>query len=310
MASRPDSVRERIVNIGADGNVVGIAIDPDWGSPRQEGALTRSRPEPDSPTVIFLNAGVLHRVGPHRLHVTLARLLASAGFSSLRIDLSGVGDSLPVAGALSLGDSPVADTRAAMDQLQNETGARRFILFGLCSGAENALATALRDDRVVGLLLLDPPCYPTWRSRLRKLSGRIRTLATLKDVARWSVRVATRRLSRLRIAQHHAGAAAPNEVAELSEQNHRLLLPSDEYGRHLSELLNRRVKILCVYSGGNDEGYNHQDQLFEVLPALRGRLDVRYFPAANHVFTERAARERLIECVIEWCCNHLGPGRS
>ena len=44
---------------------------------------------------VFLSAGLLHRVGPHGLHVRLARELAQMGFSSLRVDLAGTGDSPP-----------------------------------------------------------------------------------------------------------------------------------------------------------------------------------------------------------------------
>jgi pimeloyl-ACP methyl ester carboxylesterase len=282
------SVRERIVTIGADASVVAIATEIT--------TATAEGPAPPgaTPTVIFLNAGVLHRVGPHRLHVTLARLLADCGFSSLRIDLSGIGDSRPLPGILTFRESSVADARAAMDQLSATTGAARFILFGLCSGAENALATAREDDRVVGLVLLDPPCYPTLRSRLRKLIGRMQALASFTAAARWSVRVLTLRLvNRTPDAQNHRKAVA------------------DEYGRNLSDLLaGGGVRILCIYSGANAEGYNHKDQLFEMFPGLRGPIQVVYFPAANHVFTERAARQKLLGTVIGWCREHFGRCES
>ena len=45
------------------------------------------------PTVVLLNAGIVHRVGPNRMHVLLARALAAAGIPSLRFDMSGIGDS-------------------------------------------------------------------------------------------------------------------------------------------------------------------------------------------------------------------------
>src|SRR5882672_2499523 len=40
------------------------------------------------PVFVFLNAGMLHRVGPYRLHVRLARDLSRMGFSSIRVDLA------------------------------------------------------------------------------------------------------------------------------------------------------------------------------------------------------------------------------
>jgi len=43
------------------------------------------RKAPGLPVFVFLNAGLLHRVGPHRLYVLLARDLSRMGFSSLGV---------------------------------------------------------------------------------------------------------------------------------------------------------------------------------------------------------------------------------
>src|SRR5262245_42364407 len=131
------SMREQAMQLGDQGYLVGVATRP-------------LRISANRPTVIFLNAGVIHRVGPHRMHVNLARRLACDGFTSLRLDLSGIGDSRQVLGAPTFRESAVADTRVAMDHLAAEGGDGRFVIFGLCSGADNALATAAVDDRVVG----------------------------------------------------------------------------------------------------------------------------------------------------------------
>jgi len=52
--------------------------------------------QPETPTglpvVVLLNAGLVHRVGPFRLYVPLARTLAAAGFPVVRFDQPGVGD--------------------------------------------------------------------------------------------------------------------------------------------------------------------------------------------------------------------------
>jgi hypothetical protein len=37
-----------------------------------------------------------------------------------------------------------------------------------------------------------------------------------------------------------------------------------------------------------------------VFPALRGRLDHRYYPSANHTFTELAGQAELIDDVTAW----------
>ena len=63
-------------------------------SHRLFGVLVKPRvASADRPAVIMTNAGTVHRIGPHRLYVDLARELAELGFTVLRMDLSGIGDS-------------------------------------------------------------------------------------------------------------------------------------------------------------------------------------------------------------------------
>ncbi|MEP7311018.1 MAG: alpha/beta fold hydrolase [Pseudomonadota bacterium] len=283
------------MTLGRKSNVVGIATDPVGF----ENCVTQ--PNVARPTVIFLNAGVLHRVGPHRLHVTLARLLAANGFASLRVDLSGIGDSGAVPDNLTFRASAVADTRAVMDQLGAETGADRFVLFGLCSGADNALATARTDPRVVGLVLIDPPTYATFRSRVRKLAGRLRNVRGIRS-AQSTARSFAMTLRHVSAGvAHRLGVHAPGSS---SMEPGRQLPPRVQYRALLTHLVERGVDILSIYSGANGDRFNHADQAFEAFPTLRGRLDVAYFPGANHVFTELARRDILMTTVRRWCDEH------
>src|SRR5215216_6718075 len=64
------TIRDEAVRLGPEGQLVGIVSYPVGGKTRTDG----------TPTVIVLNAGVLHRAGPHRLHVALTRRLAQLGF--------------------------------------------------------------------------------------------------------------------------------------------------------------------------------------------------------------------------------------
>jgi hypothetical protein len=290
LTTAAQAFRERILHLGSEASVLGIATDPD------QSAATRSGSRTARPTVIFLNAGVLHRVGPHRLHVSLARLLADSGFASLRLDLSGIGDSCGVPGNLTFRASAIADTRAAMDQVSADSGTARFVLFGLCSGADNALATAQVDPRVSGLVLIDPPAYATGRARVRRVLERARQLRGASVKLRSCLRFLTlpfRQVAR----QLGQGSNAPGTPAAPGRQSP----PRAEYGALLTQLLDRGVRILCVYSGAMGERYNHRDQIFEAFPALRGRLEVAFFPSANHVFTELAQRSELIATVRRWC---------
>jgi alpha-beta hydrolase superfamily lysophospholipase len=280
-------VWEDVAKMGAEGQLLGIVARP------SQGAV-------DRPFVMFLNAGVLHRVGPHRIHVSLARRLAQQGLTSLRLDLGGIGDSPATGHAGTFMESAVADIRGVMTELERSHGARRFVLFGLCSGADNGLAAALQDERIVGLVLLDPHSYPTRRSQLRKISKRAIALGSARAVATWGMALVARRV-RARLAARavrHRGDAAETSGG-------REPPPQETMRANLHTLVDRGVKILAIYSGAYGDRYNHRDQVFELFPELRGRIDHEYFPAANHMFTELTAQAALMSRVTTWVTRHF-----
>lgn len=274
-------VRDEVIRLGPEGQLVGIVSHPPGGTPRDAPA----------PTAIVLNAGVLHRVGPHRLHVTLARALAARGVPCARIDLGGIGDSVATSDATTFRESAVADTRAAMDDLGRALGARRFAIFGVCAGADNALATALADERVAAIVLVDPAVYATPRSIVRELRRRAAGPEGISQALRWGARQARDRLRR-ELVRLRRGAAPPAEGREYP--------PPRAFGEALARLVDRGVRVLAVYSGIHDERYNHEDQLFESFPRLRGRVDRAFFPEANHTFTELEEQAALIEAAARW----------
>src|SRR6185436_6886506 len=97
-------VRDEAVRLAPEGQLVGILSYPPGAQPAAR-SDTLSPATPAAPAFIILNAGVLHRVGPHRLHVILARRIAASGLPSLRLDLGGIGDSIASSDATSFRDS-------------------------------------------------------------------------------------------------------------------------------------------------------------------------------------------------------------
>lgn len=270
---------DEVVDLGDERGLVAVLT--------RAGAAATGRP-----AVIFLNAGVLHRIGPHRLHVRLARRLAARGLAALRLDLGGVGDSPSLGDAVSFRDSAVADTRAAMTAMTRATGAERFVLFGLCSGADNSVATALADPRVVGVVALDPPTYANRRARARKLVRRVIALGGPVAAARWATTVIQRRLGR-----RMGGASDDGQRREVASV--------EDHGAQLATLADRGIAVLAIYTGCHDDRYNHPDQLFEHYPGLRGRVERAFFPDANHSFAELAAQAALGDLVTTWLERHF-----
>src|SRR3954464_8699779 len=152
-------MKEHAVAFGPNDNMVGVWTEPD----RPTGA----------PALVVFNAGFIHHVGPGRLAVDVARRAAGGGGSTLRFDLSGLGDSAPRVPPSHPITDGMADARAAMDYLLAAHGARKFILYGLCSGARYVHHVAVAEPRVVGAVMLDGYTFPTIRSRTREVRERL-----------------------------------------------------------------------------------------------------------------------------------------
>lgn len=106
--------------------------------------------------VIIVVGGPQYRAGSHRQFVHLSRALASAGYTVLRFDTRGMGDS---EGNVRNFQTVSADIAAAMDALQNRVPqVKKVALWGLCDGASAALLYCheTRDARVSTLCLMNP----------------------------------------------------------------------------------------------------------------------------------------------------------
>lgn len=118
--------------------------------------------DPSLPAVVLLSPGVKMRVGPGRLYVPLTDMLTAQGYTVLRFDFFGLGDSEGELQERMLADvynnievgRYVDDTLSALKWLEGALGIPRFVLGGLCGGAITALLAAQRDARVEALLSL------------------------------------------------------------------------------------------------------------------------------------------------------------
>ena len=112
----------------------------------------------DRPTAIFLNVANQHHVGPNRLWVEWSRQWALAGVRSLRLDLSGLGDSPDRQGQEGCWQccKPEAfDDVADAARWLSPDDPSDVILVGLCSAAYQALESALA-IRARGVVAINP----------------------------------------------------------------------------------------------------------------------------------------------------------
>lgn len=265
---------------GPDASLVGVLTQP-VGAMRANLAF------------LTFNAGVIPRLGPHRLNVKLARTLARAGETSFRFDLSGQGDSR---NALNTeGDfwaQAVRDLRSAMDHLEQNFGIRHFALIGICSGAVNAFAAARADARVVGALMFDGHWYGSRWARPVRHWKRLGNLS-------WSEVFATglRRLT---------GMVTPKAASPEGEPAPGLSGPAnpprEEFVRAVQALADRQVALFFMYSGSSIEYYSYAGQFRDAFgrEAFFDKVRCDFRPDLDHTLISLAAQQRMIDVVTGW----------
>ncbi len=121
------------------------------------GIVTEVPGRSTGPTIVFLNVATEPHVGPARLWVELARQWAACGLRSVRVDMSGLGESPTRSGEpefvirLPVNFEDVADIAKAV----SPDDPTNVVLVGLCSSAYQALDSAM-ELRPRGVVALNP----------------------------------------------------------------------------------------------------------------------------------------------------------
>lgn len=281
-------MKEEAFKFGRDDEMVGVA----------------SLPESSSDVVAFVlpNAGLLHRVGPNRLYVRIARVIASTGHLAFRFDGHGLGDSQ----RSEREDTGVDDTREAIDFLAKTRGHRRFVLMGLCSGAVSAFLCAQRDERVVGIALFNP------------LGGELleRVDPVLRSETRWRYyhqalrsreswgRALTGQTNYRRFASAVAG-----RLTKAFAQDEPKVDFVEVMRPGFSGLLERGTQILVVHTEWGEEAELIKQLRLEDSNRQRA-LTVRMAKNCDHSFTPLRCQQYLLEVVREWVTTSIVPAAS
>ena len=267
---------------------------------------TIATPLPDVPPqahtgFIFFNAGVVHRVGVHRTNVTIARALAALGIPSIRFDLAGLGDSARADGKNSFAEQAVSDIRDAMDALTAATGVRRFVLYGVCSGAVHSYSAALADERVTGIAMFDTFTYPTYKAQIRRITFRLKKYGSMAAITKRLVSMGFRSMSNaLASLRKPAAPKAERVVSSIGFFAYRPL--KAEFAFSLRTLLNRGTKVFLIYAGSGFEHYNYADQFSDAFKkfGIADLVETAFLLDVDHNATRLAAQTELIACMTQW----------
>jgi pimeloyl-ACP methyl ester carboxylesterase len=274
-------ISERAVLLGRQHSLVGIMTRTVTAAPSS------------NPTVVILNTGIVHRVGHHRMFVTLSRALAGAGFNVLRFDFAGVGDSEPRTDSLSPLDSSLADLGEVLDWLECEHGISRVALVGLCSGADHAILHAHSDPRVAALVLMDPSIPTTARFYAQYI---LRHLTRLRSYI--SVALGRSGLLRLWMGELFHGLWSKPDLRPASLEDLRF---HPYLERSYRNAIDNGVRILAVFTGTTTR-QTYPEQMFDAFPDIEfgDQLKVEFFHGTDHIFTSETDRARLYDIVLNW----------
>ncbi|MGE0158282.1 MAG: alpha/beta fold hydrolase [Gemmatimonadales bacterium] len=279
MADRVTAYREQAVLLGPTRSLVGILCAP------------TTAPPPGAATVVILNSGIIHRVGANRLHVQVARTLASMGVPVVRFDLSGIGDSPPRTDLLPVLDGVMADIRSVLDHLSAVRGDASFVLMGLCSGAMHAILYGADDPRVDGLVLLDLLIPRTTGYWLRRVRRRLFVPMTWRNVLTGRTRLWRR-----------AASARDGSAVAVNDETYPAHLIRDALDARFRATIARGVPTLAIFTGGLEGQHNYRHQLLHALPGVDfgDRLQLEYFADSDHTFSNAATRQAMIDLVARW----------
>jgi alpha/beta superfamily hydrolase len=279
-----DHVKEQAVLLGKTKSLVGVVTEP----------------EPtvaplNKPAIVLLNAGLMHRVGPNRIYVQIARRLAESGYLSLRFDLAGIGDSGNRTDHLSLREGVLSDAKEAMDFLARQKGTGQFILIGICSGADNSLRVALNDVRVIGVVSIEPYYFSTpayyfyfYRRRLFNRRSWGRLLSLRSDF--WHI-------LKKRVRQTRPLLGRSDRPGQAGSDRSR-----DSKSRILSEveqLLSRGVNMHFVYCIHSPSYYNHHLTLRHKTASWK-HFHATVFENTDHTFTLLESQRALVDAIDQW----------
>jgi len=255
--------------------------------------------EPLDIGVLMVVGGPQYKVGSHRQFVILARYLAARGIPVFRFDYRGMGDST---GPMQDFESSNLDISSAIDVFLKQCGSvKKLVLWGLCDAASAISFYAPLDDRVGGLVMLNP--WVRTEQSESKVFLKDYYIKRLRSKGFW-LKVITKDFdfkgSIFSFAQKVKGAGK-----KTSTENNESLLPLP---KRVIESMGRFEKDVLIILSGDDLTAKEFVQLVETDSTAKGimsrksisRLDLE---GCNHTFSKKSWRHQVNEATCNWVTN-------
>jgi pimeloyl-ACP methyl ester carboxylesterase len=242
--------------------------------------------------LVYLHGWAGYRIGPHQMFVKMARRAEALGFTSLRFDFRGRGDSEGATSDATL-TTMIEDAVTATEFVAQETGIARVALIGDCSGSEVAIGAGPLHPAISAQVLWSAPIVAGDRARTDRAKQR-------NVISQYAAKVLRRetwtKLARGRLQTEQilkvlrGGGKGAGEAGAASDQGLDWL-------QRFSAFHGPR---LFVY-GGNDPTTDGCVAHYEALCQEVGQeFRLQTIEGANHAFYSLAWEDEVIETSLTW----------
>jgi pimeloyl-ACP methyl ester carboxylesterase len=260
-----------------------------------------------SPCIIMLNAGYISRVGPQRLYVTAARRWADQGFTCLRVDLAGVGDSQAENDAPHFDAHFPEEVIATVNYAVRDLEATSVYLVGMCAGARVAIKAAARCDMVNGVVAWSCPTLTSatsmpsspyedqtnisdWQARdvLKRLAESILQLKFLRP-AWWSRRIG------------HWSSEVTEFLLALKRFVFRTKVRGNPYLDAVDKLLHTGRNVFFVFGECDPLPLGEFRSMYGTIPQSTELSQACHvIPDATHTFNEVDSQRAALSASTDW----------
>jgi pimeloyl-ACP methyl ester carboxylesterase len=231
--------------------------------------------------------------------VEAARRWGKRGVASLRLDLSGIGESdgNETHGTEGLYQERMVDQiQIAMDSLRSRLGVRRFIAVGLCAGAFWAFHAAVRSPEIGGAILLNPRLF-FWDPEVDRRRLLRRTVKGLSEWGDWC------RLARGDVPLESIKQAARIALDRMQagEENRPWQIPRERMAEVWAAIERNRNRLTFIFTEG-EPLLLEMDEEGQLPPKTCSRVQCLRIANGGHTFRPLWAQQlahRLIDLEID-----------
>jgi hypothetical protein len=176
-----------------------------------------------------------------------------------------------------------------MQYLKEEKKSSQFIIFGICTGADHAHRAMVEHEDIVGAVMIDGYCYPTFKYYFNLYS---------KKLFRWSSWRTFAKLAYKRLSAIFEEKAEENIFESF---NFEWVLPKREkVSEDYETFISRKAFLLNIFTASWP--YNYVEQLSDSLPTVKfgKNISAVYLENAEHIFPLAEDRKLLSNTITDW----------